>query len=121
MEKYKISLGKSNMTLKWEPYETTWKNLETRLKQTEKTSETYEEYLAMKRDDQGKIKACKGGFVGGSLTDGLRRRGHIACHSLITFDLDECQPDILDDIELMTPYKMIIYTRTGFPNPGASS
>lgn len=110
MEKYKISLGKSNMTLKWEPYEATWKNLETRLKQTEKTSETYKEYMAMSKDDQGKIKACKGGFVGGALTDGLRRRGHIACHSLITFDLDECPPDILDDIELMTPYKMIIYS-----------
>ncbi len=110
MEKYKISLGKSNMTLEWEPYEVTWDDLVKRLTKTYYTKETFQEYKEMNKDDQGKIKACKGGFVGGALTDGLRRRGHVACHSLITLDLDDCPADILEDIDLMCPYKTIIYS-----------
>ena len=110
MEKYRISLGKSNMTLNWEQYKATWKELVGRLTTTYRTSETFKEFMAMSKDKQGEIKACKGGFVGGALTDGLRRRGHVACHSLITLDLDECPPDILDDLELMCPYRAIIYS-----------
>ena len=109
MEEYRISLGKSNMTLKWDPYKVTFEDLVKRLTKTFRTKETLEEYKAMPKDEQGKIKACKGGFVGGALTDGLRRRGHIACHSLITLDLDDCPADILDDLELLCPYKAIIY------------
>jgi len=110
MDKYRISLGKSNMTLEWEPYEVTWEDLVKRLTKTFYTKETFNDYKNMSKDEQGKIKACKGGFVGGALTDGLRRRGHVACHSLITLDLDDCPADILEDIDLMCPYKTIIYS-----------
>ena len=61
MEEYRISLGKSNMTLKWEPYKVTFEDLFKRLTKTFRTEETLEEYKAMTKDEQGKIKACKGG------------------------------------------------------------
>ena len=110
MDKYKISLGKSNMTKIWEQKEVTWDELVKRLTKTTRTKESFDDYMKMSKDDQGQIKASKGGFVGGALIDGLRRRNHVACHSLITLDLDECPPGILDDLELLCPYQTIVYS-----------
>ena len=109
MEKYKISIAESRLAPVWKQAEVPWDHLVKTLTKTIRTSETYEEYLKLPKDDQGKIKD-RGGFVGGALREGKRRRGYVLCHSLITLDLDDCPEDILDDIDLMCPYRTIIYS-----------
>lgn len=109
MEKYKISFAESRLAPVWKQAEVPWEQLIKTLTTTLRTKETFKEYMAMSKDDQGKIKD-HGGFVGGALREGKRRRGYVLCHSLITLDLDDCPEDILEDIDLMCPYETIIYS-----------
>ena len=112
MKTYKVSVAPNRFAKlgEWKNYDVDWDFLVKELTQKLiRTKETYAEYLAMKRDEQGNVKD-RGGFVGGWLKDGNRRKWNVLCRSLITFDLDECPKDILDSIELMSPYKMIIYS-----------
>ena len=109
MNKFKISIAESRLAPVWKQAEVPWEQLVKTLTKTLRTKETYDEYLKMSKDEQGKIKD-HGGFVGGALREGRRRRGYVLCHSLITLDLDDCPEDVLDDLELMCPYKTIIYS-----------
>lgn len=54
-------------------------------------TETHAEYMALPKAKQDALKDV-GGFVGGSLRDGLRRRGCCTGRSLITLDMDNCAP-----------------------------
>jgi len=109
MKMYKISFAESRLAPVWKQAEVPWEKLVENLTKTLITEETYEEYLKMSKDEQGKIKD-HGGFVGGALREGKRRRGYVLCHSLITLDLDDCPADIIDDIDCMCPYRAIIYS-----------
>ncbi len=109
METYKISVATTRLAKEWDQAEVPWKKLVETLSATKRTSETFEEYMAMSKDKQGDVKD-RGGFVGGALTDRLRKRGHVSARSLITFDLDECPDDMIDLLDLLNPYKMIIYS-----------
>lgn len=109
MEKYKISFAKTRLAKEWDQAEVPWEQLIKTLTTTLRTKETFEEYMAMSKDKQGDVKD-HGGFVGGALTDKLRKRGHVSARSLITFDLDECPNDMIDLLDLLNPFKMIIYS-----------
>lgn len=69
----------------------TFKQLCAKLEKTKRTTETMAQYLAMTRDEQTDIKDV-GGFVGGRLEGGIRKRGHVRDNSLITLDLDDALP-----------------------------
>lgn len=62
-----------------------------RLGQPVRSQERRESYLAMPKRDQDRLKDV-GGFIGGTLTDGLRRNGHVATRGMITLDLDNVEP-----------------------------
>jgi len=54
-------------------------------------TETHAEYMTLPKTEQDKRKDV-GGFVGGSLRDGSRKRGCCTGRSLITLDMDNCAP-----------------------------
>lgn len=54
-------------------------------------TETHAEYMALPKAKQDALKDV-GGFVGGTLRDGRRRRGCCTGRSLITLDMDNCAP-----------------------------
>ena len=107
--KLKIATAKNRFETKWTNREVTWEEIVKRLKRTKRTSETLEEYKAMKKDDQDAIKDV-GGFVGGSLKEGLRRNGYVEVRSLITLDLDDCEEGILDDLSVNIANECFIYS-----------
>ena len=72
-----ISIGLSRWDTNWLQEQIPWVNLGITLQSTMERNcgaETHAEYMALPKAEQDKRKDV-GGFVGGSLRDGLRRRG----------------------------------------------
>ena len=54
---------------------------------------THNDYTHLSKKDKDKAKDV-GGFVGGHLKDGRRRKGHVLARSFITLDIDNLPADI---------------------------
>lgn len=87
MRKLTISTAPKRTARYWKPRQVEWEDLCRRLAKTARTGETAAEYAAMSRDEQGAIKDV-GGFVGGTLRDGLRRAANVETRSMLTLDVD---------------------------------
>ena len=85
-----LSVAPSRTARQWLPQRDTWSGLCTRLATSFETSETPEEYAAADKTRRGEIKDI-GGFVGGALTDNIRRAGHCRQRDIITIDIDRLQ------------------------------
>lgn len=85
-----LSVAPSRTARQWLPQRDTWSGLCTRLAASFETSETPEEYAAADKTRRGEIKDI-GGFVGGALTDNIRRAGHCLRRDIITIDIDRLQ------------------------------
>ena len=63
----------------------------------------------MKKLQQDNIKDV-GGFVGGHLKAGRRKKGNVLSRSLLTLDMDYGTPDIWDQITLFFDFKCLVYS-----------
>ncbi|MRZ79422.1 hypothetical protein GKD14_10325 [Paeniclostridium sordellii] len=79
------------------------------LKDTKYTKEDYKEYINFSKDIQDNIKDV-GGFVGGFLKDGKRRKETVINRSLVTLDADFAYENMIEDIEKNCDFAMCIYT-----------
>lgn len=79
------------------------------LKDTKYTKEDYKEYINFSKDIQDNIKDV-GGFVGGFLKEGKRRKDTVINRSLVTLDADFTYENMIEDIEKNCDFAMCIYT-----------
>ncbi|MBX9179690.1 hypothetical protein HCG68_01785 [Paeniclostridium sordellii] len=79
------------------------------LKDTKYTKENYKEYINFSKDIQDNIKDV-GGFVGGFLKGGKRRKDTVINRSLVTLDADFAYENMIEDIEKNCDFAMCIYT-----------
>ncbi|CEO24138.1 virulence-associated E family protein [Paraclostridium sordellii] len=79
------------------------------LKDTKYTKENYKEYINFSKDIQDNIKDV-GGFVGGFLKGGKRRKDTVINRSLVTLDADFAYKNMIEDIEKNCDFAMCIYT-----------
>ena len=89
-----ISVGGSRWASSWESRTLSWGDFILTLKGRMKRNvgpETHAEYMALPKAERDRRKDV-GGFMGGTLRDGLRRRGCCTGRSLITLDMDNCEP-----------------------------
>ena len=101
MTQYTISTGTSRNATEWPNRKTTWEKFVAKLGKPKTTKETMEEYKAMTKDQRGKVKDV-GGFVGGVVRDGGRRKADsIVSRSMVTLDLDEATPSTLGTVDDM--------------------
>lgn len=107
--KIRISTGASRKALIWENKTITWEEFVKRLTTTTRTKETVAEYRAMPKSEQDDIKDI-GGFVGGTLKQGRRKNGYVESRSVVTLDLDNCEPGDIDLIESFSTSAMVIYS-----------
>ena len=82
-----IYCGNNRQTKVWKKQEITLQELYEKLKTPIRTTETAEEYKKMKKSDRDAAKD-HGGFVGGVLKDGSRKRESVENRRLITLDVD---------------------------------
>lgn len=94
-----IAVGMSFRTKVWKNKKFTWSKLVERLSEENKTTESFKEFLAASKADQGKIKDV-GGYVGGYLRNGRRNPKNVVHRQLITLDIDFAHMDFWDDFLL---------------------
>lgn len=110
--KLAIAYGNSCFAKKWSNKEITFDDLCKRLEVTVRTPETVEEYPKLPKAERDRAKD-KGGFVGGSLMGGRRKRDTVAQRSMLTLDADNADKEFIDRYELLATYKSCLYTTHG--------
>lgn len=105
----KIAYGDSRTARKWKNNEISWEDFCKRVSTTQYTTETVEEYRKMTKARRDAIKDV-GGYVAGHLKNGRRKVGHVVCRSMLTLDMDNGMPGILDELKMLTDYRMCIYS-----------
>ena len=83
---FSLATAPSAKSQKWRSSRITWEDLVNDLSETIRTDETVEEYAAMSKDEQGRIKDV-GAFVGGYIKGGRRLKTTIEYRQLITLDI----------------------------------
>lgn len=104
-----LAIGSSKTEKKWKNREMSWSDFLERLRTPTVTQETLQDYKKMPRSKQDAIKDV-GGFVGGWLKEGKRKRGHVQQRSLVALDADSTTLDFWDDVQLLFDHAVAIYT-----------
>jgi len=112
MRDLKIAYGNSRFAKKWSNKIITFDELCTRLENTIRTPETVEEYPHLPKIERDGVKD-KGGFVGGWLKKGSRKRELVECRSLLTLDGDRVQKYFLQKYESENKYTSCLYSTHG--------
>ena len=80
-----------------------------RISHTIRTAETVEQYMKMTKAKQDAIKDV-GGFVGGRLKGGRRKKDCVEFRIIITLDIDHAVPGVIEQIEMLYNYRCFIYS-----------
>ena len=103
-----IATGKSRKDTRWHNQELSWEQFITQFKEPHRTHETVREYKEMSKDQRGAVKDV-GGFVGGRLRGGRRRKDTVIDRCLITLDLDDAKQDAWENASLWG-WKCMMYS-----------
>jgi len=104
-----IATGRSRRETSWKNKDILWSELVAKVSTTHRTSETYKEYMAAKRQRQDELKD-HGGFVGGYLAGGRRKAGSVVHRQLLTLDIDHAQPGMWEDFLLTYANAACVYS-----------
>lgn len=104
-----LALGQSKTESKWKNRTMTWAELLDRLSKPTVTQETVAEYQKMAKSKKDAIKDV-GGFVGGFLKEGKRKKGNAQSRSLLTLDADSPRLGLWEDFTLMDSYTAAVYS-----------
>lgn len=104
-----IAVGNSRMDKKWKNKEITWEEFCKRVSQTIRTTESVSEYRTLSKKRQDELKDV-GGFVGGALKEGKRKKGYVLARELLTLDMDYATRDIFESIIQHQSYKCCLYS-----------
>ena len=91
-----ISTATSRKSTSWKNRSIPWNLLVEKCSNTQYTGETYAEYKAMSKEEQSNRKDI-GGFVGGYLADGKRKKGQVTLRDILTLDIDYAKADTWDE------------------------
>lgn len=93
-----ISAAGSRKAVKWPQQKLMWSEFVEKLKTAVRSTETYQEYLALPKSKKDDLKDV-GGFVGGSLGGNLwRKADNVTGRDILTLDMDSIQPGGTQDV-----------------------
>jgi putative DNA primase/helicase len=104
-----LAIGNSKTEKKWKNKSLSWSEFIQRLNTPTITQETIEEYKKMPKSKQDDIKDV-GGFVGGWLKEGKRKRGYTQQRSIVTLDADSTTLDFWEDVQMLFDHAAAVYT-----------
>ena len=107
--KLQIATGNSRMEKRWNNVEMELDEFIERISHTIRTAETVEQYMKMTKAKQDAIKDV-GGFVGGRLKGGRRKKDCVEFRIIITLDIDHAVPGVIEQIEMLYNYRCFIYS-----------
>lgn len=103
-----IATGLSASTKKWKNQKARWSKLLDKLSKPVVTNETHAQFMAANKADQSKIKDV-GGFVGGFLENGTRKKTSVLYRQLICLDIDFSYADFWWDFAMQYGCAAAIY------------
>lgn len=92
-----ISVAGSRKATEWKPQRMMWTGFITRVCQPVVSTETFQEYKAMRKAQQDNLKDV-GGYVGGTLAGNRRKNGNLEGRRLVTLDADSIAPGGTEDV-----------------------
>ena len=107
--KLRIATAHSRKAKRWDNKTVSWEKLAARCAQVQRTSETHGEYMGMSKDEQSRIKDV-GGFVGGHLSGGVRKRESVTLRSVLTLDIDNKAKGAWDSFKAKYKCEAVIYS-----------
>lgn len=110
-----LAIGHSKTEKKWKNRTLKWSDFLQRLHTPTITQETTADYAAMSKSRRDEIKDV-GGFVGGWLKEGKRKRGNAQQRSLVTLDADSTTLDLWESVALLFDHAVAIYTTHSHTN-----
>lgn len=105
--KFKLAVANSRTQKVWKNIEMSWRELVEKLEKPQRTNETAAEYKAMAKKDKDALKDV-GGFVGGYLKDGIRKRGQLETRQLVCLDADNIYSAV--DFPALVREKLKLFT-----------
>ncbi len=93
----------------WQPRQITWEALVAKLREPQRTGETMGQFDNMSLSRQSDIKDV-GGFVGGKLKDGIRKKETVINRCLVTLDADYARQDFIEQVRQTLDCQWLIYS-----------
>lgn len=106
--KLNIAVGRSAESKLWKNKYFLWSEFVQRIAENTQTNETYKEFIASNKQEQGKIKDV-GGYVGGYLRNGRRNPKNVVHRQLLTLDIDFAHLDFWQDFVLQFENAAILH------------
>lgn len=107
--KLSIATATNRESKTWKNKSVTWGDFVKKVSATHRTHEKYAVYCASSRKIQTEIKDV-GGFVGGYLAGGQRKKNTVLHRQLITLDVDNTTTNIWDDFALKFSFAACCYS-----------
>ena len=104
-----IATGNSRMEKRWNNVEMELDEFIERISHTIRTAETVEQYMKMTKAKQDAIKDV-GGYVGGRLKGGRRKKDCVESRSALTLDMDHATEGIPEQVEMFFDFRCLIYS-----------
>ena len=107
----KISTAPSRTAVKWTNKLTTLQDMTAMAYEPVVVELTKSEYFSLPKGEKDKVKDV-GGFVGGHLKNGRRRKGHVLARSFVTLDIDNlpANVDLTTVLADTLPYAWLAHT-----------
>jgi|APSaa5957512622_1039677.scaffolds.fasta_scaffold10961_1 putative DNA primase/helicase len=93
-----IAMAGSRMAKRWNNKTIRISAFVKKLSETVRTQETFDEYMSFPKSEQDSVKDI-GGYVGGVLKDGLRRKNNVQNRQLLTYDIDYGKEGTVDKVK----------------------
>lgn len=92
-----IATGQNRKSINWTNSEMLWSEFVEKLKTPQRTQESFESFMKLKKAQQDELKDV-GGFVGGAITGHRRKNSAITSRDLITLDLDNINTGLTKEV-----------------------
>ena len=114
--KLDIATALSGNSKVWKNKKVQWSKLVAKLSNAVVTNETHAQFMRASKDEQGKIKDV-GGYVGGYLLNGRRKKGSVSYKQIISLDIDYSHQDFWWDFTVLFDCAACIHsTHKSTPN-----
>lgn len=107
--KLDIAIGLSGNSKVWKNQKLNWSQIVDKLSKPVITNETYAQFMRASKDEQGKIKDV-GGFVGGYLLGGRRKKEAVSYKQIIALDIDFSHDNFWWDFTMLYSCAAVIHS-----------
>lgn len=104
-----IATAHSRLSRKWRNRSWKWSEILAKCTDTKRTGESMREYLRMSREEQSSVKDV-GGFVGGYLSNGIRKTANVIYRTLVTLDIDFGTSEVWEDFTTNYSCAAMVYS-----------